>query len=161
MSFAIRSNKNSSSQLSLEQLHSFFLSLQKSLQILAFGVARAGLWIGIITVVSSVASATRSLIFLRIAPMLVLFFMVLQQHQWWKQSVTSAASVEWKKRNNLNTNSQHQSSQNILSPILISMANEGIHASAITSPRRLRRFISSFISFRKIGKRNKLSRVVA
>lgn len=90
--------------------------------------------------------------------MLVLFFMVLQEHQRWKQSVTSAASVGRKERNNLNTNSQHQSSQNILSPIAISMANEGIHAYCDGSSRIL-------FHFGKLGKgeaqKEKLSRVVA
>lgn len=63
----------------------FFLStLQESLQVLAFSIAGARFRVGIIAIVSSIASTARSLVFFGIAPVFVLFFVVFEKHQRWK-----------------------------------------------------------------------------
>lgn len=81
--------------------------LQKSFQVLALGVACARLGIGIVVFVSPVPSTTRPLIFLGVAPMLIFFFMVLQKHQRWEQSIAAAASAE-ERKTILNVKFQHQ-----------------------------------------------------
>lgn len=88
--------------------------LQESFQVLAFGVARTRFWIGILKIISPVTLATRPLIVFWVAPMFVLLFMVLEQHQRWVQSIASATSVEeklWKWKMKAISHILHQSTK--------------------------------------------------